>query len=310
MQALTLPEYLYQFELHMQLCKWSENTKETYRSILLKFLGFCFDNQITPHDLDETGIKEYLIQAKSSSYLKQQIGVLRNFYEFVIKQQWKVGYIPLPKQDRKLPDILSEAEIVSILKTMDNPKHQFIFLLFYSTGMRISEILNLKNEGDIDVFRNVIHIRAAKGKKDRLVPLDAIIKDRYYQFQCYRTAEIQKHIKQRYYTAEKKQAYLFVGQFGGQYTEASINTFLKKYAKQAGINKKIHAHLLRHTYGTHMREKMIDLETIAALMGHKSTKTTQLYAQLSNKTIQNAGTPLSGLDFSKPAYPAIIKKIA
>lgn len=310
MQALTFPDYVYQFELHMSLCKWSESTKDQYRSILLKFLGFCFENQITPHDLDETGIKEYLLQAKSASYLKQQIGVLRNFYEFVIKQQWKVGYIPFPKQERKLPDILSEAEIVSILSAMDNPKHQFLFLLFYSTGMRISEILNLKNEGDIDVFRNVIHIRAAKGKKDRLVPLDAMIKERYYQFQSYRNSEIASHIKYRYYTAETVQPYLFVGQFGGKYTEASINTFLKKYAKQAGVTKKIHAHLLRHTYGTHMREKMIDLETIAQLMGHKSTKTTQLYAQLSNKTIQNAGTPLAGLDFSKPAHPAILKKIA
>jgi len=151
--------------------------------------------------------------------------------------------------------------------------------LIYSGGLRISEVTSLKLS-DIDSKRGVIRIRESKGAKDREVPLS------------------QKALEQLrfYYKEYKPSEYLFEGQFGGKYSTRSIQTLFRKALKTCGITKKATVHTLRHSYATHLLENGTDLRIIQELLGHKSSKTTEIYTHVSNRIKQKIPDPLDQLD--------------
>lgn len=180
---------------------------------------------------------------------------------------------PSRKPD-KLPVIISKQDILSIINKANNIKHKSMIALVYSAGLRVGELIDLKIV-DIDSSRMIIHIKMAKGKKDRLVPL---------------SEKLLKMLR-KYYKEFAPKDYLFEGQKGGRYSTSSFNKLLKSAAQKAKINKQITAHTLRHSYATHLLEKGTDIRVIQKLLGHNSIKTTMLYTQVSQPTLLNVISP-------------------
>jgi site-specific recombinase XerD len=160
--------------------------------------------------------------------------------------------------------------MVRRIKEIENLKHKSIISLAYSTGMRVSEVCNLKI-ADIDSARMIINIRNAKGRKDRIVPL----------------SEYVLGILREYFKEYKPVEYLFNGQFDLQYSHRSCNQIVKKYLGEA-----THFHLLRHSSFTALLEQGTDLRIIQKLAGHSSSKTTEIYTHVSRNLISSICTPI------------------
>lgn len=260
------------FKRELVLRKYAISTIETYTGCL----AVIIDRIGEKPSIDQ--IKDFLIAIKNRSYHKQMVGTIHRYFEFVLKQPLDLSDIPYPRHGNQLPEILSRQEIKRLIDVPKNLKHQAIIFLLYGCGLRVSEVLNLKII-DIDSQNMIIRIRQAKGNKDRQVMLD----------------EKLLILLRQYVREQRPQEYLFNGQLGLQYTDRSINTFLKYYAKRAGINRRVYAHLLRHCFATHLLEQGTDMALIQRLLGHNSPKTTQIYARISTGLISQIKSPLSCL---------------
>jgi site-specific recombinase XerD len=193
--------------------------------------------------------------------------------------QRKFYTLQRPDKEQALPTVLSTAEITNILKAAENLKHKAILTVIYSAGLRIGEVVKLKIK-DIDSERKQIRIEQGKGKKDRYTLLSA------------KTLELLR----AYFTAYRPKEYLFEGQDGGQYSTRSIQAFFQEICRKAGIKKKVSVHTLRHSFATHLLENGTDLRYIQALLGHESTKTTEIYTHVTTKGFDQIKSPLDNLD--------------
>jgi integrase/recombinase XerD len=178
-----------------------------------------------------------------------------------------------------LPNVLSKEEAAAILKAPKNVKHKAMLSLIYACGLRRSELLHLKPT-DVDSKRNLLIIRNAKGYKDRVTPLSEKI----------------IVLLREYYKEYKPKYWLFEGQKSGEaYSETSLQEVLKATIEKAGIKKPVTLHWLRHSYATHLLENGTDLRYIQELLGHKSSKTTEIYTHVSVKSIQKIKSPFDDL---------------
>lgn len=270
---------------HEQLIlkRYSQNTLKTYSSCFLKFMAF-FENK--PIDLLTTKeIKEFLLhliqhEKVSSSTQNQYINAIKFYYEKVLKQPKMIFIIDRPKKDTLLPKVLSKQEVFAIISAIQNLKHRCIISLIYSAGLRRSELLNLKIS-DLDSSRNLVLIRGGKGNIDR----QSII-----------SKELFNHLRE-YYKKFKPKTWLFEGANGGQYSPSSIAKVLSKASKIAGVSRKVTPHMLRHSFATHLLEQGVSLRHIQTLLGHSSSKTTEIYTQVSTQEIGKIKNPLD--DFYK-----------
>lgn len=263
--------YLLNYENELRLRNYAENTINCYLSLTKLFLEHLKKEPIL---VSESEIKAYLRNSSSQSLLKQRIGALKRFYQFVLKEPLKFKYIDYPRPEEHLPEILSRNEVRKLFNACTNLKHKAILFIFYSTGMREAELLNLKIT-DIDSERMTIRIDQGKGNKDRNVPLsDKTLK-----------------ILREYHREYKPQNYLFNGQFSGRYSAVSIRNFVKKYADESGITKRVYPHLIRHCTATHLYEEGTDLSVIQRILGHRQAKTTQRYTRMSTRIISRVKTP-------------------
>lgn len=266
----------------LTLKRYSENTKKTYISVLTKFLEFY--NTTKPEEITDEQIRDYLLKiierGASASLQKQVINSLKFYYEYVLGRTLLKAAVQRPKKSHRLPDVLSREEVSDLFKTVTNIKHKAILLAIYSAGLRRSEIINLK-VNDIDSKRNCIILRGAKGQKDRMTLL---------------TPKLLKILRE-YYKEYKPKEYLFEGASGGQYSETSIRMILEKAVKAAGITERdIHPHTLRHSFATHLLEDGVDIRFIQALLGHSSSKTTEIYTHITTRGFNNIRSPLEDMD--------------
>ena len=215
----------------------------------------------------------------SASEQNQRISAIKFYYEKVLGQS-KVNYeLERPKKTHHLPKVLAKDEIKQLLNNTNNIKHKCILALIYSSGLRISELINLKIE-DILTERKQIRIRNAKGNKDRYSLLSQSLLEEL----------------RLYYKKYRPQLWLFEGpKPGSQYSSSSINRLLKAAAQKAGINPRVTPHMLRHSFATHLLEQGTDLRYIQALLGHSSSKTTEIYTHVSNKQLTTIVNPLDEL---------------
>ena len=190
----------------------------------------------------------------------------------------KFKYISYPKREQRLPEILYIQEIQLLFDKITNIKHKSIAVLLYSCGLRVSEIINLKTN-NIDSKRMMIQVVQAKGNKDRYVPLSQSVLE----------------MLRRYYRVYKPGVFLFKGQLKDQYSAKSIQTFLKYYAKLAGIKKHVHPHQLRHCFAVHHLEQGTDLRYIQEFLGHKNSKTTERYTHVSNLNLNLIKSPIEAI---------------
>lgn len=273
---MNIPKYIDLFRNDLEYKNYSQNTIDNYISQVGLFLRQHQDKYSEPVKIPEREIKSWLMEANSINGRKHRLSALKLFYKFTVKQPMKFKYIEYPKAEKKLPQPLDVSEIQKMIEVCENLKHKAIICTLYSTGIRISELLNLKIS-NIDSKRGVIYIIQAKGKKDRQVPLDSSLLD----------------LLRRYFQSYKPKEYLFNGQSSLQYSERSVNEVLKSLADKAGIKRRVYAHLMRHCNATHLLEAGTDISIIQKLLGHNSPKTTQIYTQVSTRLISKVNTPLS-----------------
>jgi site-specific recombinase XerD len=215
----------------------------------------------------------------SENLIHSRINAIKFYFEQVLHRE-KIFFGEIPKQKKKdsLPKVISKNDIVKLFAKVNNPKHLLMLKLCYGMGLRVSEIVNLKIT-DIDSRRMLVHIEAAKGKKDRYVVLPSSILDGL----------------RNYYRACHPKTYLFEGQYGGQYAIRSAQAVFKNAMRKAKINKSVGIHGLRHSYATHLLESGTDMIFIQKLLGHNNIKTTEIYAKVSNRQLGNIKSPLDDL---------------
>ncbi len=262
--------------------RYSESTIQTYCEALAIFLRYYRDKpieEITNSDIVDFNNAYILKNHLSSSFQNQIINAIKLFFYTVENKRVNVELIYRPKREKLLPNVLSKEEVKSILQAHTNIKHRAMLSLIYSCGLRCGELLRLRPE-HIDSKRGIILIKQSKGRKDRIAPLSQKIID----------------LLRDYYTACKPQVYLFEGQKAGEaYDARSLQQVLKQAVEKANIHKPVTLHWLRHSYATHLLENGTDLRYIQEILGHSSSKTTEIYTHVSTKSLQKITSPFDYL---------------
>lgn len=261
----------------LELKRYSNNTVKSYVSCFETFINHFKGHSINA--LNENDIRNYLqhlIQInRSKSYINQAINSIKFYYEVVLGMPNRFYTIERPLKDRKLPIVLSMENVRKLIDSTNNTKHRCVVSLLYSAGLRRSELLNLKLE-DIDSSRMLIRVEDAKGNKDRytLLSKKALVDLR------------------EYFREYLPKVYLFEGQYGGKYSANSVGKIITTAAIKAGIQKKVSPHTLRHSFATHLLESGTDLRYIQLLLGHSSTKTTEIYTHVAKSSFDSIKNPL------------------
>lgn len=262
--------------------RYSENTIKTYTDAIRVFLSFFPHKKIEEIDNNDVIVfnNEYILQKKlSASYQNQMVNAIKLFYRTIWKKQIETDLIHRPKRRKTLPNVLGKEEIKAILESHGNLKHRAMLSLIYACGLRRSELLNLKPT-DIDSKRGVLLIKQAKGRKDRITPIPGKLVE----------------LLRDYYKAYRPLTWLFEGQKKGvRYSEKSLENVLKQALVKAGIKRPATLHWLRHSYATHLLENGTDLRYIQELLGHSSSRTTEIYTHVSTKSLQRIKSPFEDL---------------
>ncbi|CAN1554322.1 XerD Site-specific recombinase XerD [Flavobacteriaceae bacterium] len=275
-------EQIKKFKYWLLSRRYSESTIRTYSEALKSFLTFYNDKavaEINNNDVIRYN-NEYILNNKlSGSFQNQIVNAIKLFFSTVLETKIELDKIHRPKREKILPNVLSKEEVKLILNAHSNLKHKTMLSLIYACGLRRSELLHLK-PNDIDSKRGIVIIRQSKGKKDRIAPLsDKIL-----------------IMLRDYYLAFKPKTWLFEGHIAGEiYSEKSLQSVLKKALNKSGITKPVSLHWLRHSFATHLLESGTDLRYIQELLGHNSSKTTEIYTHVSTKNIQQIKSPFDDL---------------
>ena len=262
--------------------RYSESTIKTYTAMLGHFLRFVSPKESSQVDAGDMVrfVNEYIIPRRLSfTFQNQVINASKLFFRHVYKSNLDVETFERPRREHRLPNVLSREEVKKILLAPFNEKHRVMLSLIYACGLRRSELLNLRLS-DIERSRKLIRIIQSKGLKDRLVPVsDKIIE-----------------LLDTYILKYKPARFLFEGQWPGErYSATSLEKVLKNACLSSGIRKGVTLHWLRHSYATHLLESGTDLRYIQELLGHKSSKTTEIYTHVSIKSIQKIRSPFDDL---------------
>jgi len=273
---------LKQFRQYLENKRFSKSTIANYvlhvKHLLNYFKGVNPAN-LTNEEINEY-INEYIIRGRrSSSFQSVSVSALKKFFNIVQNVYIEIDDFERPKEGRFLPRVLNKKEVRKLLDSVSNIKHKLILSVIYSAGLRVSEAANLKLS-DIDSHRKLIFIRDAKGKKDRFSLLSDSIMP----------------LMKEYYKLYKPMVYLFENAPGVRYSRSSIQKIYVKAKENAGIKKSGGVHTLRHSFATHLLDAGTDLRYIQELLGHRSTKTTEIYTHVTSRDLGRIISPFDNLD--------------
>ncbi|MEP2671575.1 MAG: tyrosine-type recombinase/integrase [Cyclobacteriaceae bacterium] len=257
--------------------RYSFNTAKTYVSLFRDFIRHFKGRPLI--ELNEIDIKAYLHKVvksgKSVSYQNQVINAIKFYYEQVLDMPQRFYEVDRPRKVEALPVVLSVEEMQQLLDAATNLKHKTILTLIYSSGLRRQEMLNLKI-CDILSDRMQIRVENAKGNKDRYTVLSV------------KALELLR----LYFKEYRPKKWLFEGPDGGPYSASSVKKIVHLASKKAKIGKNVTPHTLRHSFATHLLENNVDLRYIQSLLGHNSSKTTEMYTHISTRYTRNIQSPL------------------
>ena len=248
--------YLNKLSEEMKLRKYSRQTEKSYLSIIRNFI----DSELTP--------REFLLKysEKSRSSIRSVYFALKFFHETVLNQKFDET-IPLAKNKIKLPVVLNKEEVSKMFESTLNLKHRLVLMFLYYSGIRLNELVNLKWE-DIDIERGTIHLKTAKGEKERVIFFHEKLKSFIEYFNL------------------KKDECVFISNFGKKYDDRTVQLIVRNASRKAGISKQVTPHVLRHSFATHLLEAGADIRHIQKLLGHSNLQATQVYTHVANKDIQ------------------------
>jgi site-specific recombinase XerD len=262
----------------MSLRNFSPHTQSAYLHHVTHFAEFFGKS---PALLGREQIREYQVMLVHKrkvtwSTFIQAVCALRFLYSVTLEKDWTVKHIPYPKKPRKLPIVLSLAEVAQFFEAVRSVKYRAILMTAYSAGLRISEVVNLRIT-DIDSQRMLIRVEQGKGRKDRFVMLSPrlllLLRD--------------------YWKYVRPTSWLFPGRTLDRHISvATVSVVCQKAARKSRLQKRVTVHTLRHSFATHLLEAGTDLRTIQMLLGHRSLNSTALYTQVSANTLTATGSPL------------------
>jgi integrase/recombinase XerD len=267
------------------LKSFSVSTIKIYLGALTNFFSFFRTRNFEEVTKDE--VESYVYHLKSKykiSDAKQNlvINAIKAYYEHVLGKPREYYDIQRPKKSKSLPNVFSKEEVKLLLENPKNIKHKAILLTIYSAGLRISEAINLRVK-DIHSDEGKIFVKDSKGKKDRNTVLSPILLS----------------VLRTYYKTHKPSYWLFEGQDGGKYSSKSIQNILRKAIDNSGVNPWGTVHTLRHSFATHLLQEGVNLRLIQSMLGHRSSKTTEIYTHIlsiNNKTVKSPLDFLENLD--------------
>lgn len=276
-------ELMSEFRKWLEHKRYSDNTVRTYTEMLTVFTGYIHPKslrEVTNDDVVDFVHTVLLGEGYSFTYQNQLVSSLKLFYSEMTNTQIDIEKLERPRREHKLPNVLSKNEVHLILTALRNVKHKTMLSILYACGLRRSELINLRIQ-DIDRQRGMLTIRNAKGRKDRMVPVSE------------RTVAMIDNYLKMY----KPITWVFEGQNAGErYSEQSLSKVLKQALEAAGIKKNATLHWLRHSYATHLLESGTDLRYIQELLGHKSSRTTEIYTHVSQQSLGRIKSPFDDLE--------------
>lgn len=266
----------------MRIRNLAPTTQQVYVSCVARFAQHFgrSPDQLGPEDVRE--FLRYLTDEVGASCAFRTLNAcaLRFLYHKTLKVDWSVDHIPLPRRPRKLPVVLSPAEVQRFLAAIVGLKQRAMVMTLYGAGLRVSELIHLKPE-DIDRERKLIRVRQGKGGADRYVPL----------------SERLQMVLDTYLRASRPSEWLFAGGRSGRpLTSSGVHKLCVRAAARAGLTKGVSPHTLRHCFATHLMEAGVDLRTIQVLLGHRSLRTTTVYLHIAPTRLARIVSPLDLLD--------------
>lgn len=280
-QVILSPEksaILQAYRAYLKGQRYSPSTMATYSSCIRNLLGYLGNESVETLNSDvlrkflqrEIEMKQYSISTH-----RQMIGAIKQFLVLYPDVEVEDLALKLPKRSRFLPVVLSQEEILELIRVTRNLKHRTILALIYSAGLRISEVLDLELR-DLDLDRRQVVVRQAKGRKDRYIVM----------------AESLVPLLRNYFQSYRPKRLVFEGADGGRYSQTSVRAFLRRSCKRARIRKRVTPHTLRHSFATHLVENGVNLRHIQELLGHSKPETTMIYTHVARKDLLQIKSPL------------------
>ncbi|MDD5191778.1 MAG: tyrosine-type recombinase/integrase [Candidatus Nanoarchaeia archaeon] len=268
-------EFLKRLETEIKILKLSEYTLRNYLDFNRQLLEH---SKKLPEQIDINDVKSFLAYKMSDKASASNIlflSSIRFAYSNILSKDPTLG-IKRPKKENKLPSVLTKEEVSKLFDSAENFKSNLMLKLLYSSGLRVSELVNLK-PNNIDLDKNIGWVRVGKGKKDRMFILSEKISKKLKKF-------ISKHGDWQFLFSKDKPL-----------TTRNIQKIVQKAAQKAGINKEVHPHTLRHSFATHLLESGVDIRKIQVLLGHAAINTTMIYTHISTSELEKISNPLDSL---------------
>lgn len=272
---MNFQELINKIENELKLRNYSRKTIKSYLTCLSEYFKYIKNVKREP---EIANIKSYLLEKQSRGRSSQTINLhlqaIKYFYQEICKSKTRID-IKFAKTPSKLPVVLSRNEISLMIKSINNLKHKLLISLSYGAGLRVSEAINLKIK-DIDLDELTIHIKGAKGNKDRISTLSDKIRNDIKNLMVLKNAN----------------DFVFESNRGGKLDERSAQKIFENAMKKARIKKDATFHSLRHSFATHLLENGVDVRYVQELLGHANIRTTQIYTKVTNPMLKNIKSPL------------------
>jgi len=267
-------EFLQELKERCVLRGLSHQTIKSYTYHISRFLDFLDKSRL---NLSMEGVKRYiLVQNVGINTSRLQYAAISFFFREVLKKPFSFEQVPIKKKEKQLPKVISKEKIKQMIDLTENLKHKLIIKLFYSSGLRLQELINLKRK-DIDFERGILNVKKGKGNKDRVTLISEGLK-----------LDLLKYYSNNVFKTER----VFEGR-NGTYTKKSVQKVLDSAGRKVGI--KVTPHMLRHSFATHLLEAGTDIRHIQKLLGHSDLKTTEIYTHVSTKDLSKIRSPLDNL---------------
>ncbi len=276
---MILDEHLRKLSTDLKLRGFSPQTIKMYLFYSQKLLDY---SKKQPDDITEDDVKDFLAYKFSDDSLSNaSVALIKAALKFFCTETLgkKISNIKTPKKSNRLPVVLSRNEIKNLIAKTENTKHRLLVELLYSTGLRLSECVNLKYS-DLDLNEGIGWVRSGKGSKDRIFIISEMFKKDLEEYKEKTKSEVK--------------GYIFLVN-GKKMSPRGIQHAIKVSAERAGIEKPVHVHTLRHSFATHLLENGVDIRKIQKLLGHSNLQTTQIYTQVSSEEIKKIKSPLDML---------------
>ena len=273
----------------MKLRNYAPGTQRLYITRVARFAahyGQC------PSKLGPAEAKKYFhhligTEKVSWSFFNQAVCALRFLYQVTLERPEMIPHLPYPRQEKRLPTVLSEEEVTRFFGAVTHPRDRVALMALYAAGLRVSEVLGLKPD-DIDNDRMLIHVRLAKGRKDRMVMLSSTLRE-----------ELDFYIRWA-----RPHHWLFPGANPNEHLHSrTLQRACGLTGERAQISKRVTPHVLRHSFATHLLDAGTDLRVIQTLLGHRSIEYDSIYTHVSTRRLQATTSPLDRLQNLSPPSP-------